>query len=214
MLPAAGAALVGVLTRALLLPSVWSLQASVSLEAGRQVVGGSTSRVFLPGRPGGAPPTPAPAPVRPTATPAPAPAPAPVERHAGDWSYAPLTPGDWAFRRDGAISTAMFGVAGGDATALFRCEAGTITIARAGVIPADIAAALNIRTSFAERALPIRVVPGAGRMLAASLPATDPLFDQIIYSRGRFVIEATRQPPMIVPTRPEVARVIENCRGA
>ena len=43
--------------------------------------------------------------------------------------------------------------------------------------------------------------------------AADPLWDQIIYSRGRFLIEGTRQSPIIVPARAEVARVIEDCRG-
>jgi hypothetical protein len=155
-------------------------------------------------------PMPAPAPA-----PRPAPVPAPiavVDRYAGDWSVADLGPGDWSYSRSDTASAARFG-SGEGATAMLRCEGGQIVIAREGVVPADMAAALNIRTSFAERQLPIRVLPSTGRMLAAILSPSDPLWDQILYSRGRFVIEATRNAPMIVPTRPELARVVEDCRN-
>lgn len=156
----------------------------------------------------------APSAPRPAATPRPAP-PAPVvaERYAGDWSVADLGPGEWRYVRRGMASEAHYGL-GQEATAVvLRCDLGQITIARDGVVPADMPAALNIRTSFAERRLPIRMVAATGRMLAATLPASDPLWDQIIYSRGRFVVEATRNAPMIVPTRPEIARIVEDCRG-
>jgi hypothetical protein len=134
-----------------------------------------------------------------------------VDRYAGDWSAADVSPGDWSYSRDTRGSSARFAIGTASAQASISCTAGQITLARAGVIPADIAAMLNIRSSFAERQLPIRI-DMAGRMLTATLPARDPLWDQLIYSRGRFVIEATRQAPIIVPTRPEVARVIEDCR--
>ena len=152
-------------------------------------------------------PAPAPAP-RPT----PAPTPTTVDRYAGDWSVADLGSGDWSYSRSDSASAARFG-SGEGATAMLRCEGGQIVIAREGVVPADMAVFLNIRTSFAERQLPIRVLPSTGRMLAASLSPSDPLWDQILYSRGRFVIEATRNMPMIVPTRPELARVVEDCRN-
>ena len=156
-------------------------------------------------------PSPAPTPARPAATPRPAPA-APSERFAGDWSSAPLTPGAWRYSLNGGTSLAMFG-AGDAATLIMRCTSGQVSIARSGAVPADMAVAINIRTSFAERQLPIRVIAGLDTMVGATLPATDPLFDQIIYSRGRFVVEATRMAPLVVPTRPEIARVVEDCRG-
>ena len=158
---------------------------------------------------GPATPPPAAAPAPRPAAPMPAP-PATVERHQGDWSYAPLTPGDWRHSRDGAASVAHFASGGGAATVMLRCDAGRISLMRAGVVPADMAAAFNIRTSAAERQVPMR---HTHPMLTMTLPARDPLWDQIVYSRGRFVIEATRQPALIVPTRPEIARVVEDCRG-
>jgi hypothetical protein len=149
-------------------------------------------------------PSPAPAPVRPATPPA-----VSSDRYQGDWSVADLGPGDWRYTREGNATLALFGPGG----AVIRCTSGQISIARQGAVPADSAAFLTIRTSFGERQLPIRVVQGLPNMLGATLPAVDPLWDQIIYSRGRFVIEATRNAPLLVPTRPEIARVVEDCRG-
>lgn len=151
-----------------------------------------------------------PAPVPPTApSPTPRPAPATVaDRYQGDWGVADLTPGEWRY----VAGTARFG--SGDApVARLSCEGGAVTIARSGLIPQDIAAFVTIRTSFGERRLPLQRADQSARLLMTRLPASDPLFDQIIYSRGRFVIETTMQPPLILPTRPEVARVVEDCRG-
>lgn len=153
------------------------------------------------------------APVRPSA-PVTRPVPPPTavaDRYAGDWSVADLPAGDWRMTRDGSM-VAEF-ADGGAARALLACEGGVLTIAREGRVPADMPVLLTLRTSYAERSLPIRTVPGAPGMLGASLPASDPLWDQMIYSRGRFVIEATRNAPMIVPTRSELNRVVEECRG-
>ncbi len=158
-----------------------------------------------------APAAPAPRPaVAPRAAP---PTPAAVDRYAGDWSVAEIGPGEWRYGRDGGASVARYGLGDEAVAVMLRCEAGQIVIARDGVVPADMPVRLNIRSSFAERQLPIRVTSATGRMLAATLPASDPIWDQIVYSRGRFVIEATRNPPIIVPTRPEVARIVEDCRS-
>lgn len=166
--------------------------------------------------PRGVAPAPAPAAPPPVAAPAPIPAhPAPRptvnDRYQGDWSVADLGPGEWRYRREGAASVAHFGLTNEGTEAMIRCEGGQVTLSRMGVIPADMGAFINVRNSFAERQLPIRSA-SRGWLTAAPLPASDPLWDQIIYSRGRFLIEATRNEPMLVPTRPEVARVIEDCR--
>ena len=152
------------------------------------------------------------APPRPVAAPAPVPVPAPsspvtpptVDRYSGDWSVADVAPGEWHYASSQRGSMARFVSGSGPVQASISCTNGQITLARAGVIPADMAVMLNIRNSFAERSLPIRI-DTAHRMLTATLPAADPLWDQLIYSRGRFLIEATRQAPIIVPTQPELA---------
>ena len=134
----------------------------------------------------------APPPVPPP-RPAPAPAPAPVE----DWRDIALTPGDWSYRNDAAGSEALFG----DRALIVRCD----TVRRQVRIerPDAAAASLVVRTSFGSRHL------AAGETLAPR----DPLLDQIAFSRGRFTIEASVLPMLVVPAWPEPARVIEDCRN-
>lgn len=160
------------------------------------------------------PPAPAP-PARPQAPAAPIAPPAPTaERYAGDWSTADATPGDWRYvAASGGTSLARFTAPDGAALAELACTAGTLSLTRTGVVPQDIGAFINVRSSFAERRLPVQSADQSARRLIARLPARDPLWDQLIYSRGRFVLEATRQAPVILPNRAEVARVIEDCRG-
>jgi hypothetical protein len=66
-----------------------------------------------------------------------------------------------------------------------------------------------VRTTNGERALAASITPEG---LAATLAASDPLLDAIAFSRGRIAIEAPGTPLLIVPSWPEPARVIEDCR--
>jgi hypothetical protein len=142
-----------------------------------------------------APAAPAPAPVAQAPAPAP-PAPPPPP----DWRDMALTPGDWSYRAEGAGSVALFG-SGAPAFAL-RC---TPAARQLVVERADAAAGtrLVVRTSFGERVL------AAG----APVPAADPLLDQIAFSRGRFTVSADGLPMLVIPSWPEPARAIEDCRG-
>jgi hypothetical protein len=131
-------------------------------------------------------PAPAPAPVaRPAPPPAPEAAPAPA---AEDWRDLELSPGEWSYG-DGEARFPGLGL---------RCEGGRILVSREGA-----SGALRLRTTYGERALP------AGGALAAS----DPLFDEIAFSRGRFTVEAEGRPMLVVPAWAEVSRVVEDCRG-
>ncbi|MEA3016430.1 MAG: hypothetical protein QOI38_1152 [Sphingomonadales bacterium] len=152
--------------------------------------------------------------------PAPAPEPRPVVRPpprvqppvpapppARQWPDAPLSPGDWSW--DPATATAAYGPAG-QPSLVVRCDgAGRVTIERRGAAPAT-AGTLAVRTSTAARTLPARSAPEG---LEASLAASDPLLDAILFSRGRFAVEAGVLPVLIVPAWPEPARVVEDCRG-
>lgn len=81
-----------------------------------------------------------------------------------------------------------------------RCDSARrrIVLAREGS-----SAPLRIRTTYGQRAL----AP------AAELPADDPLLDEIAFSRGRFTVEGEGLAPLFLPTWPEPARVIDDCRG-
>lgn len=141
------------------------------------------------------PPAPAPAPQRP------APAPPPPAPRVG-WQDAPLTPGTWTYRSEGAGSQASYG----DGAALvIRCDPASrqISIVRAGAASAQT---VTIRTTYGARSLPL--TNGA-----LQLAARDPLLDQMAFSRGRFTVEVPGTAMLIVPSWAEPARVIEDCRG-
>ena len=151
-------------------------------------------------------PAPAPAPPPPQQ---PAPAPPPVAPGPG-WEEAPLAAGDWTDAVEGSRAVASFGPPGA-AIFILRCEANrSVTLARTRV-PGARGNAMTIRTTYGERRL-AAVVAHLTDVLA-TIPASDPLLDEIAFSRGRFAVEADGTPRLILPSWPEPARVVEDCRG-
>lgn len=144
-------------------------------------------------QPPAAPPAPAARVVpQPSAPPAPPPA-------APDWRDVPLTPGEWTYSTDAEGSGAAFGPDPAAPAFLLRCDVRRREVGFSR--PAAPAAALVVRTSYGVRTLP-----------APRLAASDPLLDEIAFSRGRFTIEADGAPPLAIPAWAEPARVIEDCR--
>jgi hypothetical protein len=139
-----------------------------------------------------APPRPLPAPPPPP-PPAPAPAAPPAPAPPVAWQDAALAEGDWSY----AGEEARFEGRGGALFAL-RCEAGRQIALRR---PAAPAGPLTIVTSFGQREV------------AAPLAAADPLFDEIAFSRGRFLVRSADGGALVLPSWPEPARLIEECRG-
>lgn len=138
-------------------------------------------------------PVPAPAPEPPVRTsPPPLQAPPPAETGAGDWRDRPQTPGDWSY--DAAAGEARYG------DLSLRCDRGRrqVVLSRAGA-----SGPLRLRTTYGERLLP------AG----GALPAADLSLDEMAFSRGRFTVDAPGLAPLVLPTWPEPARVVEDCRG-
>jgi hypothetical protein len=152
-----------------------------------------------PAPPASAPPPP----IRRPLPPAPAPPPPPA---AADWRDRPLAPGDWSYSGQSGIHEATFASPGGALFAMRCTAAGQIVLMRPGVS----GGALTIVTSFGER-----VIAGAGGadQATASLAASDPLFDQMVFSRGRFLVRTAQGGDLILPAWPEPARVIEECRA-
>jgi hypothetical protein len=74
-----------------------------------------------------------------------------------------------------------------------------VILARPGAGPA----ALTVVTDMQTRAL-----PAGGR-----LSAYDPLLDAIAFSRGRFLVAGGGAGILAVPSWPEAARAIEDCRN-
>ena len=154
-------------------------------------------------------PRPAPTPSPPTApppTPPPA-SPPPAAPAALAWDEAPLSPGDWTYREEASGSSALFGSPQGPSF-IVRCEPSRqVSLIRAG---AATGATLTLRASSGARALPATPRPEG---LAASLAAGDALLDALVFSRGRFAVEAEGQPLLVLPAWPEPARVVEDCRS-
>ena len=124
-----------------------------------------------------------------------------------DWRDAALAPGDWSYRSEGGASSAAYGPPGAPAFVV-RCEPSRqISLARIGAGGGTV---LNIRTTGSARSLPAARRQSA---LVASVAVSDPLLDEMAFSRGRFAVEVPGQPLLIGPAWPEVARLIEDCRG-
>lgn len=153
---------------------------------------------------------PAPAPPPPPAAPA-----LPAAPPQQDWRDVPLTAGVWSWHgAAGQASIAQFLVPGQQAQFAMKCDfaSRTIRFSRAGALPAS-AATMTVTTSFGIFTLPAGNGGGQPPAIVAQATARDPHLDQIAFSRGRFLIDLDGQPRLILPAWPEVARVIEDCRG-
>ncbi len=149
-------------------------------------------------------PPPAPAPVA-TSTPRPNPPPPAPAAPAVHWRDAPLTPGDWRWAREGALSVARFG---GDLFAM-TCDPAqrTISLSRRGEGAGDVP--MTVVTFHQTRPLSGRDQSGR---ITVSLEAGDGLLDSMALSRGRFAIETAGLPTLYLPSWSEVTRVVEDCR--
>lgn len=148
------------------------------------------------------PPAPLPAPV---IAPRPAPPPPLPAAPAVHWRDAPLTPGNWRWSREGALSVARFD---GDLFAM-ACDPAsrTVTLSRRGDMAGDVP--MTIVTFHQTR--PLSGLTRQGR-IAVALDGGDALLDAMALSRGRFAIETAGLPTLYLPSWSEVTRVVEDCR--
>jgi len=108
----------------------------------------------------------------------------------------PITPGQWTYASTASGSVASFGSA-----ISLRCDRATRTVMISR--PSAAPAVLTIATDTLTRTLPV-----GGRLLA-----NDPLLDAMAFSRGRMLISGGTGPVLAVPSWPEAARSIEDCRN-
>lgn len=108
----------------------------------------------------------------------------------------PLSAGQWSYEPGITGSESRYGM-----LLSLRCDraARVVVIERIGAAPA----ALTIATSAT-----IRSIPAGGRIMA-----NDRLLDAIAFSRGRFLVAGGAGPVLAVPSWPEAARSIEDCRN-
>ena len=145
-------------------------------------------------------------PARPAARPVPVPPPAapPV-----DWLQAAIGPGDWSYRDGPAGTVALWGEESGGARLAIACDRATRTIrlTRAGAA----AGSMEVRSTNGVRTLRTAADPGLPGA-TATLPAADAFLNDLVFSRGRFLVTATGAPALVVPTWAEPFRVVEDCR--
>jgi hypothetical protein len=173
------------------------------MSLGRWIAGGA-SALLLAGCATAPKSSPAPPASPPPAAVTAAPAPSPPAPPPTSWEDMALAPGDWRFVAAPAAE-AEYGVEGGSAFAL-KCDAPQrrLLMVRTGTAAGSV---LTLRTSFGARQVAV------GEDGTASLAAADSLLDDLVSSRGRVAVEADGLPALILPTWPEPARVVEECRG-
>lgn len=151
-------------------------------------------------------PAPPPAPVQH------APIPAPLPEPPRDWRDAPATPGEWRWSMEGRRSIARFSQPGQPPIAWLICDqaAKRVLLGHSGAgdthIPMAVATTTGRRPLLSE---PLASAPGE---VDAVLRPDDPVLDAIAFTRGRFLLEVQGQPPLYLPSWPELSRVIEDCR--
>ena len=156
------------------------------------------------------PPQAAPAP----AAVAPKPALSPVSL-SDNWQDAPRSIGDWVYRRDSRGSVALFGASGADASFIIRCDSAArrIFLSRAGAFPGADSGMMTIRASTGLKSFAIKNNGDTPAYVAATLPVNEPQLDAMAYSRGRFLVSVKGGADLVIPSWPEIARVIEDCRA-
>ncbi len=163
------------------------------------------------GPPSAPPRQPAPRPVAPPPVAIPAPAPP----QAASWEDWPITPGDWTYVRDARGSVARFGRAGADADLVVRCTNGPrrIFVSRPGRFADGETGRITLRASTGLQSYPLANSNETPPYVAAELAVTDRHLDALAFSRGRFLVQAKGTADLVVPAWPELARVVEDCRG-
>ncbi len=113
---------------------------------------------------------------------------------------APLAPGVWQYRALPGASEAQFGT-----RVQLRCDYATrrVLVRRFDASVAVAPPPLAISTDTISRP-----VARDGWLLSS-----DPLLAAIAFSRGRFVIDGGGSERIVLPSSPEAARTIEDCRN-
>ena len=155
---------------------------------------------------GGPPPAPTTAPSPPPVPPVQQAPTQPLPPAPSNWRDIPLSAGEWRYVPAATGGYASFLTPQGTSLVTLRCvpAQNAVTLTMAGT-----SAAIRVMTDSQQRSLPASASNGT---LTASLSPRDNLLDAMMFSRGRFALEAAGQRAVAVPAWPEIARVAEDCR--
>jgi hypothetical protein len=135
----------------------------------------------------------------------------PVAAQTIDPRYAAPVPGSWTYTATADGSEASFANASALPQLALRCTRATrqVRISKPATAPAS---SINLWTSEMSRSLPAGFDAAAGR-INSLLPAYDPLLDALALSRARIAITVAGAAPLVLPSAPEVTRIVEDCRS-
>ncbi len=117
--------------------------------------------------------------------------------------------GSWSYSTQPGVSDAVFMDARGQSRVRLRC---TKSVRRVSISTAAAAATgtLTLLTSAGQRSLAARF---EAMQIIADVPAMDAVLDAVAFSRGRFALLVGGAAPVVVPTAPEIGRIVEDCRS-
>ncbi|WP_295526022.1 hypothetical protein [Novosphingobium sp. Chol11] len=123
------------------------------------------------------------------------------------------TPGSWTYTAEKGGTAARFAATGAMPLLVLRCDSARRMIILLRPAPGQSAVAASISTSSGTRNIAARpaanVKPAA---LAIELDPQDRVLDQMAFSKGRFTLDISGLPTLVLPAWAEVGRVIEDCR--
>ena len=122
-----------------------------------------------------------------------------------DWADAPATPGDWLVREKDGQSQAAFG----DDLVVVTCDRTAGVVSLRIEQPGSDASTVSILSTSQARSF-----SGArtDQSLTISLQTSDEILDAMVFTRGNFAVSVEGADPLYLPSWPELARVIEDCR--
>lgn len=112
-------------------------------------------------------------------------------------------------------SLAAFGQPGANADFTIRCVFATkgIILSRAGSVAENGSGQMTMRAAGTEKSYNVSNGGGIPPYASVGTSASDPQLDAIAFSRGRFFISMNGVTDLVIPDWPELARVVEDCRG-
>lgn len=152
---------------------------------------------------------------RPQPTIAPNPAPLPPRPIVLDWKDRSFSKGVWSLVQDNTGISARFGSPGLQPEFSSACAGGTgmVKFARAGSLPELMTATMMLASTDASKSYPAINSNATPATIVSQTPADDPHLDFLAFSRGRMLVSIVGTEDLVMPSWPEFARVIEECRS-
>jgi hypothetical protein len=109
----------------------------------------------------------------------------------------------------------MYGAPDANAAFVARCDmaARRIYLSRPGNFADGVVGQITIRATTGVQSYPLANASDTPPYVAAALAPADPHLDAIAFSRGKFLVEVKGAADLVLPNWPELARVVEDCRG-